>query len=229
MQTVDLTDFGFTPTESQAYAALLRSGPSSGYAVAKQMSVARANAYQALNGLVAKAAAVEIEHDPRVFRAVAPSALLAHITREQAAQLDRLERAMAELSQAGEPAIVPFRGSAELEALALRTAVRAPAVTSFGPPDLLRSLGPIWRARAANDRPTTLYAVGDPAAPLPFPIHATLIPRQVRELFGAHVGGLVTDDAGIIARLDADEPDGLWFSDPLLTGTLRAALAAVVP
>ncbi len=58
MTDIDLTPFGFTPTENLAYGALLDLGPSSGYAVAKELSIARANAYQALNGLVAKGAAV---------------------------------------------------------------------------------------------------------------------------------------------------------------------------
>src|SRR5438874_238681 len=45
---VDLTPFGFTPTESQVYGALLRLGPSTGYAVAHATRVARANTYGAL-------------------------------------------------------------------------------------------------------------------------------------------------------------------------------------
>src|ERR687891_554380 len=49
---VDLTPFGFTPTESLVYTALLRLGPSTGYAVARRARVARANAYAALEGLV---------------------------------------------------------------------------------------------------------------------------------------------------------------------------------
>src|SRR2546421_246980 len=49
--SVDLTPFGFTPTESQVYGALLRLGPSTGYAVAHATRVARANTYGALEGL----------------------------------------------------------------------------------------------------------------------------------------------------------------------------------
>src|SRR2546430_4433111 len=49
---LDLTPFGFTATESLAYAALLRLGPSTGYAVAHATRVARANTYGALEGLV---------------------------------------------------------------------------------------------------------------------------------------------------------------------------------
>ena len=74
MEPVDLTPFGFTPTESAAYGALLAAGPSSGYAVARHLAVARANAYQALNGLVTKQAADCTGEDPQIFRAVQPAA-----------------------------------------------------------------------------------------------------------------------------------------------------------
>ncbi|MGH7732244.1 MAG: helix-turn-helix domain-containing protein, partial [Gemmatimonadales bacterium] len=42
---IDLTSFGFTPTESRMYAALVRHGPGTGYALARSTSLARANAY----------------------------------------------------------------------------------------------------------------------------------------------------------------------------------------
>ena len=49
---VTLERFGFTPTETKVYESLLRLGPSTGYAVAKDVRLARANVYQALDGLV---------------------------------------------------------------------------------------------------------------------------------------------------------------------------------
>src|SRR5207249_10815205 len=54
---LDLTPFGFTPTESLVYATLLRLGPSTGYAIARGARLARANAYGALEGLVSRGAA----------------------------------------------------------------------------------------------------------------------------------------------------------------------------
>src|SRR6266540_2603018 len=53
---LDLTPFGFTPTESVVYAALLRLGPATGYAVAHATRRARANTYGALEGLVGRPA-----------------------------------------------------------------------------------------------------------------------------------------------------------------------------
>ncbi|NOT09276.1 MAG: TrmB family transcriptional regulator, partial [Gemmatimonadales bacterium] len=52
MATLDLTTFGFTPTESLVYEVLLRGGPGTGYAIARAAGLARANAYGALEGLV---------------------------------------------------------------------------------------------------------------------------------------------------------------------------------
>ena len=51
---LDLTPFGYTQTENLVYSRLLQGGPASGYAVARDLLIARANAYQALRGLVAK-------------------------------------------------------------------------------------------------------------------------------------------------------------------------------
>ncbi len=53
----DLTRFGFTPTEGLVYQVLLTGGPGTGYAIARAAGLARANAYSALEGLVAKGAA----------------------------------------------------------------------------------------------------------------------------------------------------------------------------
>src|SRR5881396_935375 len=53
----ELIPFGFTATESLVYSTLLRLGPATGYAVARAVRLARANAYGALDGLVSRGAA----------------------------------------------------------------------------------------------------------------------------------------------------------------------------
>ena len=45
MARLDLTRFGFTPTESLVYEVLLTGGPGTGYAIARSAGLARANAY----------------------------------------------------------------------------------------------------------------------------------------------------------------------------------------
>src|SRR5207237_5263803 len=108
---VDLTPFGFTPTESQVYGALLRLGPSTGYALAHATRVARANTYGALEGLAGRAAAIRLPGRPARYRAVDPRALVAQLAAEQGQALDRLSQALrgpshppARESQAGDGA-----------------------------------------------------------------------------------------------------------------------------
>src|SRR5216117_519909 len=86
---IDLTPFGFTATESEAYAALLRLGPSTGYAVAHAMRVARANTYGALEGLVGRTAALRLPGRPARYRAADPGALIAPLAGQQAEALVR--------------------------------------------------------------------------------------------------------------------------------------------
>lgn len=54
MPRIDLTPFGFTPTESLVYEVLLTGGPGTGYGIARSAGLARANAYSALEGLVSR-------------------------------------------------------------------------------------------------------------------------------------------------------------------------------
>ncbi len=79
MADVDLTPFGFTPTESRVYAVLLSGGPGTGYAIARSAGLARANTYSALEGLVTKGAARAEPGQPRRFRAEPPPGVLARV------------------------------------------------------------------------------------------------------------------------------------------------------
>src|SRR5262245_53013412 len=106
----DLTPFGFTPTETRVYFALLGRGPSSGYAVGRELSIARANAYQALRGLVAKGAATVTGETPPKFRAVRPEALYAQIVDTQTRKLDKLESDLARAPQSGADPVIRVGG-----------------------------------------------------------------------------------------------------------------------
>ena len=80
MARLDLTHFGFTPTESLVYEVLLVSGPGTGYAIARSAGLARANAYSALEGLVTKGAARVDPGRPKRYRPETPAALTARMT-----------------------------------------------------------------------------------------------------------------------------------------------------
>jgi sugar-specific transcriptional regulator TrmB len=79
MSRLDLTPFGFTPTESLVYEVLLTGGPGTGYSIARSAGLARANAYSALEGLVSKGAARADAGRPRRGRPGAPKGRNARI------------------------------------------------------------------------------------------------------------------------------------------------------
>jgi sugar-specific transcriptional regulator TrmB len=96
-----LDRFGFTPTEAKAYEALLRLGPSTGYAVARALGVARANTYQALEVLARRGAARKVAGRPATFVALPPVALVAELERTFRRELGALEVALRSLVRAG--------------------------------------------------------------------------------------------------------------------------------
>ncbi|HEX2682058.1 MAG TPA: helix-turn-helix domain-containing protein, partial [Candidatus Dormibacteraeota bacterium] len=114
MPAIDLTPFGFTPTESQVYGALLRLGPATGYAVAHATRVASANAYGALEGLAHRAAAIRLAGRPLRYRAADPRALIAQLAAEQGEALDRLSRALRDAAAPPEPEIRAVTGTRAL-------------------------------------------------------------------------------------------------------------------
>src|SRR3954464_6718908 len=106
MPRLNLTHFGFTPTESLVYEILLTSGPGTGYAIARAAGLARANAYSALEGLVSKGAArVEVGR-PKQYRPEAPPGLIARISNNHGQALDRLSNELDGLSHAASPTLV---------------------------------------------------------------------------------------------------------------------------
>lgn len=228
MSTIDLTPFGFTPTESNAYSGLLDAGPSSGYSLAQVLGIARANAYHALRGLVGKGAAVITERDPQVFRAIQPSALLAQIIAEQEGKLDVLEHQVASRTVEGARATTQFSGERELFAIALRTVTRSPGpVTCIAPPKLLSTLLPIWRKRTADRTETHLWIIGDPSTDFPVAVDGTVAEQRVISYFG-DLAVIVIEDACVsIGVGQGGDLNGIWSSDATIAGAARAAVAAL--
>lgn len=107
----DLTGFGFTPTESLLYGVLLRTGPSTGYAIARAAGLARANAYNALEGLVSKGAARAEEGRPKRYRPEPPATLIAKIVNSQAQALDTLSALLDSFSVPPSPTLVELDSS----------------------------------------------------------------------------------------------------------------------
>ena len=215
----DLTPFGFTPTESLAYATLLRLGPSTGYAVARGARVARANAYSALEGLVARGAATRTPppNRPARYRPTDPQSLLAHLATLQGEALDRLGRQLRDISRPGEPVVREVAGNRAVANLLMQLVARAErSVEGVMALELWRPTLPAWR-RAADraqlkvrmrggmpeDAPSWLQPAGDTP-------DATVL--------------LIDEAHLVITSGDGDAVTGLWTSHPLILLLARRAL-----
>ena len=224
MGSVDLTPFGFTPTESLVYTTLLRLGPSTGYAVARASRLARANAYGALAGLVTRGAASRTPPAtrPARYRPADPQALLAHLATLQGEALDRLARALRDTSRPAEPATKEVGGARAVANLILQLVARAERrVEGVLGAELWRPTLPAWRhAERAGGAAVELRVAGDlPADAGGLITHA--LPPDTPTI-------LVVDEGQVVVTAGAgDQIAGLWSSHPLIVMLARRALETV--
>jgi sugar-specific transcriptional regulator TrmB len=224
VRELDLTPFGFTPTEGLAYRALTELGPLTGYALAQVLAIARANAYQALRGLVAKGAVTKTAERPERYRPLQPGALLALIAEREARELDRLEAALSTAPAAGGPAIIPIMGERALLDVAMRTAAREEGpVLCLAPGRVLVALAPAWHKRAHARAETALWVLGDhPSMTLPIPLAGRLDPAAVTRFFPELPFVLAASQVAIIASLVGSGTSGCWTSNPVLVHSISA-------
>ena len=143
---VDLTPFGFTPTESLVYEVLLREGPGTGYAVARSAGLARANAYSALESLVSKGGARMEGGRPRRYRAEAPPGLVARISNSHGLALERLSHELEGISVSDSPTVVELESGRSVLQLITHDVSRATSsVALLLPPDAYPLLAPALR------------------------------------------------------------------------------------
>ncbi|HEU4587897.1 MAG TPA: helix-turn-helix domain-containing protein [Gemmatimonadales bacterium] len=150
MPRIDLTPFGFTPTESLVYEVLLTGGPGTGYAIARAAGLARANVYSALEGLVAKGAARVEGGRPKQYRPENTTALLARISNDQGQALDRLSEALEALAVPTTPTVVEIDSPRAALQLISHDVTRATtSVLLLAPPEAYPLLAPALRRPAA--------------------------------------------------------------------------------
>jgi hypothetical protein len=220
---LDLTPFGFTPTEGLAYRALTELGPLTGYGLAQALTIARANAYQALRGLVAKGAVTRTAERPERYRPLQPDALFALIADQEARKLDRLESALSVAPPEGGPAILSITGERALLDIAMRTAARAAGpVLCLAPGRLLVALAPAWHKRAQGRAETALWALGDHSSALPVPLAGTLAPADLARFFPEPLFVLTAPQVAIVASTLGSETSGCWSSNPVLVHAISA-------
>lgn len=223
MLQVDLTAFGFTPTESLVYVTLLRLGPSTGYAVARGARVARANAYGALEGLVTRGAASRASGRPARYRPTDPQALIAHLATLQGEALDRLARALRDSAHPGEPVTREVSGARAVANLILQLVARAERrVEAVLAADLWRPTLPAWR-RARERAEIDLRIAGD------LPGEGDAAELGAKTVAADTPTILVVDEAQAVVTSGAgDQLAGVWTSHPLIVMLVRRALPTFV-
>jgi len=221
--TVDLTPFGFTPTESLVYTTLLRLGPTTGYAVARGARLARANTYAALEGLVTRGAATRTPPParPARYRPTDPQALIAQLALVQGAALDRLGRDLRGLTRPGDPVTREVSGSRAVANLVQQLVARAERrVEGIMASELWRPTLPAWR-RAAERAQIQLLIRGD----LP-PDPPSWITPAAEDAPDATI--LVIDESQLVITAgEAEAIAGLWTSHPLVVLLARRALQTI--
>lgn len=221
MATVDLTPFGFTPTESVVYGVLLRLGPATGYGVAQAAHLARANAYAALEGLVQHGAAQRspLPDRPARYRPTDPTALLAHLAARQGEALDRLSRSLQDLRRPGEPETRVVTGSRAVANLVQQLVARAEtSIRGIFPAELWRPTLPAWR-RAAARASLSIRLAGEGAE----------TEGLAQSVVSANVPTiLLIDDAQVFtASGGGEEITALWSTHPLVAALARTALQSL--
>jgi sugar-specific transcriptional regulator TrmB len=218
MPAIDLTPFGFTRTESTVYAALLRTGAATGYALARATGLARANVYAALEGLAARGAATRVAGQPTRFRPAEPAALLARLAADQAAVLERLERSFQALGPPRAPVIQEVVGARPLATTVLQLVARAETtVAGTIGSELWRAVIPGLRRAAARARVTVRTPGGSSAAD---GVTAEVAPADAPTIL------LIDDSVAVLATGSGDGATGVWSTHGALIAAARTALAS---
>jgi sugar-specific transcriptional regulator TrmB len=222
MTAVDLTPFGFTPTESHVYQVLLEHGPGTGYAIARAANLARANAYSALGGLVAKGAAVGESGRPKRYRPEPPQVVVARLSSRQNEALDILALSLETLVGPESPSLVEIDSPRAAVRLISHDIARAEdTVILVAPTDAYPLLTPVLRRAVQAGRTMSLWSVGR-AEVLPF-AEVSPIPKGYRWP-GMPLVNVVDDRTAVIAARQGSAVQGHWGQAPAFVAAARLSV-----
>jgi sugar-specific transcriptional regulator TrmB len=221
MPRLDLTRFGFTPTESLVYEVLLTEGPGTGYAIARAAGLARANAYSALEGLVAKGAARVEGTRPKRYRPEAPAGLIARISNNHGLALERLSAELDQISIPNTPTVVEIEsGRAMLQLLTHDVARASRSVMLLAPPDAFPLLAPALRRPVAAELPVSLWSTG----PVDLDFARVDVVTREQRWPGMPILAVVDDRSAVIGARTGNEVQGHWSTAPTFIASARLAL-----
>ncbi|HEX6107397.1 MAG TPA: helix-turn-helix domain-containing protein [Gemmatimonadales bacterium] len=222
MPRLDLTPFGFTPTESLVYEVLLTGGPGTGYAIARTAGLARANAYSALEGLVSKGAARVDGGRPRRYRPEPPAALMARISTDHGQAVERLSRELDAISVPDTQTLVEVEsGRAILQLITHDVARATRLVEVLAPPDAYPLLGPALRRPVAAGIPVTLCSTGP--VDLGF-AEVEVVPDGGMGWPGMPIIAVVDGHSAVVAARQGTDVRGHWSTAPSFVAAARLAL-----
>ena len=221
MASIDLTHFGFTPTEGLVYQVLLTNGPGTGYALARAAGLARANAYSALEGLVAKGAAQVDGGRPKQYRPEPPSNLIARITNDHGHALDKLSSDLQSILVPGTPTVVELSsGRAVLQLLTRNVARAAESVRLLAPGDAFPILAPALRRPVSGGLSVELFSTS--RVDLDF-ISVEAIPTG-HAWPGMPIIAIVDDTSALMAARQGNDVHGHWSAAPTFVAAARLTL-----
>jgi sugar-specific transcriptional regulator TrmB len=221
MARLNLTPFGFTPTESLVYEVLLTGGPGTGYAIARLAGLARANAYSALEGLVGKGAARVDGGRPKRYRPESPAALMARIATDQGVALEQLSADLDAVSVPDTPTIVEVESARAVLQLITHDVARATrSVSLLVPPDAYPLLAPALRRPFASGLPLTLCST----APVELGFAEVEALADSGGWPGMPIIAVVDDRSAVLASRDGSDVRGHWSTAPAFVAGARLAL-----
>jgi sugar-specific transcriptional regulator TrmB len=221
MPRIDLTHFGFTPTESLVYEVLLTGGPGTGYAIARAAGLARANAYSALEGLVSKGAARVEGGRPKQYRPEAPAGLIARISNNHGLALERLSNELEEIAVPNTPTVMEIEsGRAVLQLITHDVARASQSVQLLAPPDAFPLLAPALRRPVSAGLPVSLWSTG----PVDLGFAAVHVVAHEHNWPGMPIIAVVDDRSAIVGARTGHDVQGHWSTAPAFVAAARLAL-----
>jgi hypothetical protein len=221
MSPINLTHFGFTPTESLVYEVLLTGGPGTGYAIARSAGLARANAYSALEGLVTKGAARVDPGRPKRYRPEAPGALIARISTDHGLALERLSSDLDAASVPATPTLVEIEsGRAVLQLITHDVARAAVSVALLVPSDAFPLLAPALRRPHSAGLPLVLCST----APVDLGFGVVEVVGDAHPWPGMPIISVVDERSAILAARQGSDVRGHWSTAPAFVAGARLAL-----
>jgi sugar-specific transcriptional regulator TrmB len=221
MPRINLTHFGFTPTESLIYEVLLTGGPGTGYAIARSAGLARANAYSALEGLVAKGAARVDAGRPKRYRPETPAALIARISTDHGLALERLSSDLESVSVPATPTLVEIEsGRAVLQLITHDVARASVSVALLAPADAFPLLAPALRRPYSAGLPLVLCAT----SPVDLGFAVVEVVGGSPRWPGMPIISVVDERSAIMATREGSEVRGHWSTASAFVAGARLAL-----